>query len=454
MKKLPLVAIASVLAAPAFADPITASPVGINASVSQGVNVGSVTNLGLNNVGVVNQNVGLGGGVTLNANAFNQGSAEFNMDTHAFSVGSIVDSGNGGAGGTVNVVAVSAAVALAGNEAEQGGLAGGLAVPVALAAQGTGVQTDPAGFLPVNAGVGVGANSATSAANVGTVQANLSLQNSASTAGSSQGTVGNGINANGGDGKAFMITVNSNNTSINNTSVSRIRVDTNINIADRGGVAGGLKVEDSFNPVAIEDSLNDNAVANRRTGIHRDVGVESALGPDLDTIANGAARPHGGTIPERDVLAENRACANGDVVPDANRRRNDGGRMNRARHSIRMVKQFRGARKRKTGMRRDQQWFDGLALRRKFSGNHRCGRTGESLLKIFQLSHKDQRTGSCGCRARRWPRSPPRTAAARRSLPARTRSPAPCRSPVYPGWGTRPAIAGCRPGAAVRWRAG
>ena len=64
MKKLSLVAIAAVLATPAFADPIGAN-VGINTSVSQGVNVGSVTNLGLNNVGVVNQNVAVGGGIDL-----------------------------------------------------------------------------------------------------------------------------------------------------------------------------------------------------------------------------------------------------------------------------------------------------------------------------------------------------------------------------------------------------
>ena len=111
MKKLSLVAIAAVLATPAFADPIGAN-VGINTSVSQGVNVGSVTNLGLNNVGVVNQNVAVGGGINLATAAFNQGGADFNMDTHAFSVGSIVDSGNGGDGGDVNVVAINAAVAL------------------------------------------------------------------------------------------------------------------------------------------------------------------------------------------------------------------------------------------------------------------------------------------------------------------------------------------------------
>ena len=62
------------------------------------------------------------------------------MDTHAFSVGSIVDSGNGGDGGDVNVVAISAAVALSDNDSDQAGLAGGLAIPVALAAQGTALQ--------------------------------------------------------------------------------------------------------------------------------------------------------------------------------------------------------------------------------------------------------------------------------------------------------------------------
>ncbi len=68
-----------------------------------------------------------------------------------------------------------------------------------------------------------------------------------------------------------MITVGSNNTSIDNTSVSKITVDTTINVADRGGVAGGLKIEDAFNTTdinlktvdvtKIEDSFNDNAVA-------------------------------------------------------------------------------------------------------------------------------------------------------------------------------------------------
>jgi len=261
MKKLSLVAIAAVLATPAFAgDPIGAN-VGINTSVSQGVNVGSVTNLGLNNVGVVNQNVALGGGVALATGAFDQRFADFNMDTHAFSVGSIVDSGNGGEGGDVNVVAISAAVAVSDTDTRQGGLAGGLAVPVALAAQGTAVQDTTTSLIPVNAGVGVGRNSADADARLATVQANLSSQRSATLAGSTQQGVGNGIDANGGDGQAFMITIGSNNTRIDNTSVSKIEVATNINVADRGGVAGGLRVDDSFNPIRIDDSLNDNAVA-------------------------------------------------------------------------------------------------------------------------------------------------------------------------------------------------
>jgi hypothetical protein len=263
MKKLSLVAIAAVLATPAFAgDPIGAN-VGINTSVSQGVNVGSVTNLGINNVGVVNQNVALGGGIDLQTNAFNQATTNFNLATHAFSVGSIVDSGNGGDGGEVDVVAVSVPVALSGNNADQGGLAGGLAVPVALAAQGTALQdnTSPFNLIPVNVGVGVGDNAASSTATVGTVQANLASQDSAAIAGSSQRGIGNGIDSSGGNGQAFMITVGSNNTRIDNTSVSRIDVESSINVADRGGVAGGLRVDDSFNPIRIDDSLNDNAVA-------------------------------------------------------------------------------------------------------------------------------------------------------------------------------------------------
>lgn len=261
MKKLSLVALATVLAAPAFADQV-AVPVGINTSVSQGVNVGSVTNLGLNNVGVVNQNVAVGGGINLETNSFNQRFADFNMDTHAFSVGSIVDSGNGGEGGNVDVIAVSAAVAVSENDARQAGLAGGLAIPVALAAQGTALQDAATASLePVNVGVGLGRNEADADARLTTVQANLSSQRSTTVAASSQDGIGNGIDANGGDGKAFMITIGSNNTSIDNTSVSKIEVDTTINIADDGGVAGGLRIDDSFNPIRIDDSLNDNAIA-------------------------------------------------------------------------------------------------------------------------------------------------------------------------------------------------
>jgi hypothetical protein len=272
MKKLSLVAIAAVLATPAFAgDPVGAN-VGINTSVSQGVNVGSVTNLGINNVGMVNQNVAVGGDISLATNTFNQANTNFNLDTHAFSVGSIVDSGNGGDAGDVTVVAVSAAVALSGNDSDQGGIAGGLAVPVALAAQGTALQDNaPLSIIPVNVGVGVGDNATSSTANVGTVQANLSSQRSTTVAASSQDGIGNGIDANGGNGKAFMITIGSNNTRIDNTSVSKIEVDTSINVADRGGVAGGLRVDDSFNPIDIQD----NAIAIAGVAVtanHNDIG--------------------------------------------------------------------------------------------------------------------------------------------------------------------------------------
>lgn len=271
MKKLSLVAIAAVLATPAFADPIGAN-VGINTSVSQGVNVGSVTNLGLNNVGVVNQNVAVGGGIDLATGAFSQTSAVFNMDTHAFSVGSIVDSGNGGDGGDVNVVAINAAVAVSDTETTQAGLAGGLAIPVALSANGTALQDASATpIVPINVGVGTGDSTTASAARLTTVQANLSSQQSTTVASAAQQGVGNGIDANGGNGQAFMITIGSNNTSIDNTSVSRIEVDTNINVADRGGVAGGLRLEDSFNPIDIQD----NAIALAGVAVtanHNDIG--------------------------------------------------------------------------------------------------------------------------------------------------------------------------------------
>jgi hypothetical protein len=154
---------------------------------------------------------------------FNQANTNFNLDTHAFSVGSIVDSGNGGDAGDVTVVAVSAAVALSENDSDQAGLAGGLAIPVALSAQGTALQDNaPLSIIPINVGVGVGDNTTSSTATVGTVQANLSSQRSTTVAASSQDGIGNGIDANGGNGQAFMITIGSNNTSIDNTSVSLI----------------------------------------------------------------------------------------------------------------------------------------------------------------------------------------------------------------------------------------
>ena len=130
-------------------------------------------------------------------------------------------------------------------------------------AQGTALQdTAPLSIIPVNVGVGVGDNTTSSTARLTTVQANLSSQRSTTVAASSQDGIGNGIDANGGDGKAFMITIGSNNTRIDNTSVSKIEVDTSINVADQAfGVAGGLRIDDSFNPIKIEDSLNDNAIA-------------------------------------------------------------------------------------------------------------------------------------------------------------------------------------------------
>lgn len=281
MKKLSLVAIATVLAAPAFAQQV-AVPISVNTSASNGVNVGSVTNLGLNNVGVVNQNVGVGAGIHMEGGAIDQHASNFNMDTHAFSVGSIIDSGNGGRGGDVNVVTVSAAVALSGNEADQGGLAGGLAVPVALASQGGALQDASTSLIPVNVGVGVGDNTAASAARVNSLQANLSSQRSVGIAGSNQQGIGNGIDANGGDGKAFMITVNSNNTHIDNTSVSKIAVATNVNIADRGGVADGLRVDDSFNRTDVNLSNVDvTTVQDSYNAVTRDGDAVAASGNRL-----------------------------------------------------------------------------------------------------------------------------------------------------------------------------
>jgi hypothetical protein len=281
MKKLSRVAIVTILAVPAFAGSSLAAPpytgasggvnIGPNASSANGVNVGSVTNIGVNNLGSVNQNVLAvdGGTVHLDHEAINQEHARLDIDPGAFTIGSIVDSGNGGKGGRVNVIAVNAAVALSRNDIDQGGIAGAVAIPVAVAGQGVALQDADRNLLPINAGVGVGRNEAEARASVGATQANLASQKSITAAVAVQDGIGNRTDANGGAGSAFMVTIDSNNTRIHNTSVSKISVGANLNVADRGGVAGGLKVEDSFNKAEftkvdvtkIDDSFNGNAVA-------------------------------------------------------------------------------------------------------------------------------------------------------------------------------------------------
>jgi hypothetical protein len=271
MKKLSLVAIATILASPAFAGASGGINIAPNVSSANGVNVGSVTNIGVNNLGSLNQNVGIvdGGAVHLDREAINQEHAHIDIERGAFTIGSIVDSGNGGTGGRVNVIAVNAAVAASDNSIDQGGLAAAAAVPVAIAAQGLALQDADHNFIPVNAGVGVGRNEAEAHSSVGATQLNLASQKSITVAGAGQSGIGNGIDANGGAGSAFMVTIDSNNTRIDNTSVSKISIGASLNVADRGGVAGGLKVEDSFNKfdytnvdvTKINDSFNGNAVA-------------------------------------------------------------------------------------------------------------------------------------------------------------------------------------------------
>ncbi|MGJ0507782.1 MAG: hypothetical protein ACR652_11815 [Methylocystis sp.] len=272
MKKLSVVAIAAILAAPAFAQPGGVSAnIGPNVSSANGVNIGSVTNIGVNNLGAVIQNVGVvgGGAVHLDQGAINQEHAHVDIAPGAFTIGSLVDSGNGGTGGRVDVIAVNAALAHSDNSIDQGGVAAAVAIPVAVAGQGVALQDANVNGVPVNIGAGVGRNEAEAGAKVGAVQANVASQNSFTGAGAVQSGIGNGINANGGNGAAFIVTIGSNNTSISNTSVSKIDVTSTINVADRGGVAGGLKIEDSFNTAnftnidvtRINGSFNGNAVA-------------------------------------------------------------------------------------------------------------------------------------------------------------------------------------------------
>ncbi|MGJ0506340.1 MAG: hypothetical protein ACR652_04235 [Methylocystis sp.] len=270
MKKLSLVAIVTVLAAPAFAGDVGVS-VGPNFSQANGVNIGSVTNIGINNLGAVVQNVGVvgGGAVHLDQGAINQEHAHVDIAPGAFTIGSLVGSGNGGTGGDVHVIAVNAAVALSDNSIDQGGVAAAVAIPVAVAGQGVALQDANHNFIPVNAGVGVGRNSADATGTAVAVQGNLASQKSITVAGAAQSGIGNGIDANGGNGAAFIVTIGSNNTNISNTSVSKIDINSTVNVADKGGVAGGKLVEGSFNTAdftnvdvtKINDSFNGNAVA-------------------------------------------------------------------------------------------------------------------------------------------------------------------------------------------------
>ncbi|MGJ0510679.1 MAG: hypothetical protein ACR652_26850 [Methylocystis sp.] len=270
MKKLSLVAIATILAAPAFAGDVGVQ-VGPNMSQANGVNVGSVTNIGVNNLGAVVQNAGFvnGGVVHLDHEAINQERARVDIDPGAFTIGSIVASGNGGNGGHVDVIAVNAAVALSRNDVDQRGLAVAAAIPVAIAGQGVAAQDADVNLIPINVGVGVGRNEAEAGAKVGAAQANLASQKSFTGAVAAQDGVGNRIDANGGNGAAFIVTIGSNNTHIDNTSVSKIDLSSKINIADKGGVAGGTLVKDSHNSLSftnvdvtkINDSFNGNAIA-------------------------------------------------------------------------------------------------------------------------------------------------------------------------------------------------
>jgi hypothetical protein len=141
MKKLLLLAAVLAPSGMAMADPMS---IQTNVSIANGVNVGNVAGVGVNNFGAVTQNVGVvsGAGVQIDSHAIEQGGLAISIDENAFTIGSIVDSGVGG--------------------------------------------------------------------------------------------------------KAMIITVDSNNVSIQSKSISSVRVDTTVNLADHDGVAGGADLEKSF----------------------------------------------------------------------------------------------------------------------------------------------------------------------------------------------------------------
>lgn len=152
MKKLFLLAAALAPASLALADPISIQP---NVGSANGVNVGSVTNIGVNNIGAVAQNVGAlpGGAVQIDSRAVEQEHMPIVIEEGAFTIGSIVDSGVGG--------------------------------------------------------------------------------------------------------KAAIVTIGSNNVSIRSKSISNVRVETTVNVADDHGVAGAADIEKSFNKITVKD-INEN----------------------------------------------------------------------------------------------------------------------------------------------------------------------------------------------------
>jgi hypothetical protein len=141
MKKLLVLAAVLAPSGMAMADPMS---IHTNVSSANGVNVGNVASVGVNNFGALTQNVGVisGAVVQIDSHAVEQAGLSLSIGEDAFTIGSIVDSGVGG--------------------------------------------------------------------------------------------------------KAMIITVNSNNVSIQSKSISNVRVETTVNLADHNGAAGGADSETSL----------------------------------------------------------------------------------------------------------------------------------------------------------------------------------------------------------------
>ena len=163
-------------------------------------------------------------------------------------------------------------------------------------------------------------------------------------------------------------------------------------------VAAGLLVTDVSKALAAQhrSGLHDDAVAKNHAAVDCHISVNAATRAECDSIAEHAAGPDGGFIARFDVLAENRARADGHPVAEVGGRRNDGGRMDSA-ITARVAKQFCGASEGQARLRRNQQWLAGICanagvlsgIRGKIASNDGGGTRCQRGVNMLRLVDED-----------------------------------------------------------------